>query len=315
MLKTIPVYVIDGFLESGKTTFIKDTITSDDFFKKGKTLILSGEDGIVQYEEEFLTKYNCVLKMFESQDEFTSLNLQKIVTEIMPQRIVIELNGMWDLSKIEFPSNFKVYQFIDFINFETFELYFMNMRQKFLDIVKQADVVCFINVGEENKEKLEGYSSSFRLTNSQAQFMVMDKEGRLSDAFKVVLPYDINADVIKIKDEDYGIYYIDSFDHKEDYDGKVIDFNAMVVMSNKLPKNTFIAGRLAMTCCSNDIQLYGHLCVNNSKEKLTDRCFVNIVAKIKYEYSEQYQEEECILYPISIKKIPPLENPVLDLTK
>ena len=62
MLKQIPVYVIDGLLESGKTTFIKDTITSDDFFKKGTTLILSGEEGEVEYEQSFLDKYNCVVK-------------------------------------------------------------------------------------------------------------------------------------------------------------------------------------------------------------------------------------------------------------
>ena len=126
MLKTIPVYVIDGLLESGKTTFIKDTITSDDFFKKGVTLILSGEEGEVEYEQSFLDKYNCVVKYFDSQEEFTSINLLKIVNEIKPSRIVVELNGMWDLSLIEFPMNFKVYQFITFINFDTFEIYFVS---------------------------------------------------------------------------------------------------------------------------------------------------------------------------------------------
>ena len=57
-MKQIPVYVISGLLESGKTTFIKDTIASDDFFTKGKTLVLSGEEGEVEYEKEFfpLTK-------------------------------------------------------------------------------------------------------------------------------------------------------------------------------------------------------------------------------------------------------------------
>ena len=58
MLETIPVYVISGLLESGKTTFIKDTIASDDFFKKGKTLILSGEEGEVEYEDSFLVPLN-----------------------------------------------------------------------------------------------------------------------------------------------------------------------------------------------------------------------------------------------------------------
>ena len=317
MLKTIPVYVIDGLLESGKTTFIKDTITSDDFFKKGVTLILSGEEGEVEYEQSFLDKYNCVVKYFDSQEEFTSINLLKIVNEIKPSRIVVELNGMWDLSLIEFPMNFKVYQFITFINFETFPIYFANeLRQSFLDSAKASDVVVFINVKTElDREKLETYSASFRLTNQNAQYMVMDEEFRLTDAFELVLPYDIDADIVKIEDNDYGIWYIDSFDRKELYNEKVVEFNAMVFMSNKLPKNTFIAGRLAMTCCSNDIQLYGHLCINNAKERLKDRDFVHIIATMRYEYSEQYQELECVLYPISIKKIKPLKDPVLDLTK
>ena len=137
MLKTIPVYVISGLLESGKTTFIKDTIASDDFFKKGKTLVLSGEEGEVEYDEAFLKKYNTVVKYFDDQEEFTALNLQKIVNEVRPQRIVIELNGMWDLSLIEFPNTFKVYQFINFINYATFPVYFANMRQRYLDAVKQ----------------------------------------------------------------------------------------------------------------------------------------------------------------------------------
>lgn len=314
-MKTIPTYVIDGLLESGKTTFIKDTIMSDDFFKKGVTLILSGEEGIEEYDDEFLQKYNSVVKYFDSQDEFSSVKIAEIISNVKPSRVVIELNGMWDLSKIEFPVTLKVYQFITFINFETFPIYFANMRQNFLDMVKQSEVVVFINVNEDDKEKLESYSASFRLTNQNAQYMIMDRQGRLSDAFKVVLPYDLSDDIVKINDEHYGIFYIDTFDNKEAYEGKIVDFNAMVVMSNKLPANTFIAGRLAMTCCDNDIQLYGHLCVNNCKEKLKDRDFVNIIATIHYQYSEEYNEEECVLYPLSIKKIKPLKNPVLDLTK
>lgn len=314
-MKQIPVYVISGLLESGKTTFIKDTIASDDFFTKGKTLVLSGEEGEVEYEKEFLEKYNTIVKYFDDQDEFTALQLQKIVNEIRPDRIVIELNGMWDVSKVEFPATFKVYQFINFINFTTFPIYFANMRQKFLDVVKLSDVVVFINVNEEQKEQLEGYSSSFKLTNSNAQFMIMDEQGRLFDAFKITLPYNLDDDIVKINNEDYGIWYIDSFDHKQDYEGKTVEFDAMVVMSNKLPKNTFIAGRLAMTCCSDDIQLYGHLCVNNSKIKLKDRCWIHLIATMHYQYSEQYQEEECVLYPVSIELTKPLKNPVLDLTK
>ena len=313
MLETIPVYVISGLLESGKTTFIKDTVASDDFFTKGKTLILSGEEGEIEYEDEFLEKYNCEVIYFDSQDEFTILNIQDIVNKSRPNRIVVELNGMWDLSKIEFPINFKVYQFINFINYQTFPIYFNNMRQLFLDCVKQSDVVVFINVND--KEQLENYSSIFKITNSNAQFMIMDEKGILSDAFKITLPYDIDADIIKINAKDYGIFYIDLFENKEKYIDKIIDVDLMVFFSKTLPKNTFVAGRMVMNCCSDDIQLFGHLCLNNKKVKLKDRSFINLVAQIKFEWSEQYQEEECALYPVSITPIEPLENAVLDLTK
>ena len=317
MLKNIPTFVINGILESGKTTFIKDTIVNDDFKDNGTSLILACEEGMEEYETSFLKKYNCVIKYFDNQNEFTSLNIQKVINEVKPERIIVELNGMWDLNKIAFPSTMQIAQFITFINFETFPIYFANeLRQSFLDSAKASDVVVFINVKSElDKEKLETYSASFRLTNQNAQYMIMDEEFRLTDAFELVLPYDIDADIVKIEDNDYGIWYIDSFDRKELYNEKVVEFNAMVFMSNKLPKNTFIAGRLAMTCCSNDIQLYGHLCINNSKERLKDRDFVHIIATMRYEYSEQYQELECVLYPVSIKKIKPLKDPVLDLTK
>jgi len=316
MLKTIPVYVISGLLESGKTTFIKDTIKSDDFYKKGKTLILSGEEGEVEYDNAFLIKYNSVVKYFDTQEDFSLENILKIVNDEKPNRVVIELNGMWDLSIIQFPTIFKVYQFIDFINFDTFEIYFANMRQKFLDTVKQSNVVCFINANSEDAQnRLENYSASFRLTNSNCQFMRMDEEGKLTDAFKIVYPFDKDADIIKIEDNDYGTWYLDTFDNRADYEGHVVEFNCMAVKSPRLPKGKFIAGRLAMTCCSNDIQLYGHLCVDNAKFKIKDRQPLHIIATVKYEWSEEYQEEECVLYPISIEENPAFTNDTLDLTK
>lgn len=311
-MKTLPVYVIDGLLESGKTTFIKDTIASDDFYKKGKTLILACEQGEIEYENDFLTKYNSEVVYFEDQSEFNVLKLQELVVEKMPNRIVIELNGMWDLKLIQFPEFFKVYQMINFINFETFPIYFANMRQQFLDIIKQSDVVVFINVNGE-LEKLAPYSSSLKLTNGNAQYMEMDKNGNLQDAFEIELPYDLNADVIAIKDDDYGIWYIDTFDHREKYIDKVVEFNCMAVLSDKLPKGTFIAGRLAMTCCSNDIQLYGHLALNKASFKIKDRMWLHIKAKITSKWSDEYKEEEIILVPDSIEKINEIKNPVLNL--
>ena len=58
----IPLYIIDGFLESGKTSFIIDTVTADYFQYDGKTLILSCEQGEVEYDEELFKKYDTIIE-------------------------------------------------------------------------------------------------------------------------------------------------------------------------------------------------------------------------------------------------------------
>ena len=68
-----------------------------------------------------------------------------------------------------------------------------------------------------------------------------------------------------------------------------------------------------MTCCAEDVQLYGHLCKNTINAKVKNKNWIHIVARIEFEYSDEYQEEEAVLYPEEIKVIPALKNPVLDL--
>ena len=41
----LPVFIINGFLESGKTAFIKDTLKGEDFNDGTRSLIIACEDG------------------------------------------------------------------------------------------------------------------------------------------------------------------------------------------------------------------------------------------------------------------------------
>lgn len=41
----IPVYLFTGFLDSGKTSFIQDTISDPDFLADEKTLLIACEEG------------------------------------------------------------------------------------------------------------------------------------------------------------------------------------------------------------------------------------------------------------------------------
>lgn len=312
-MKRIPVFFIDGFLDSGKTTFIVDVIKTDGF--DGKTLLLVCEEGEVEYDCRMLKAiYNTDVEYFSSQEDFDYIKVGKMLDQYKPDRVVIEMNGMWDLEKLQFPRELDIMQVIYFIDTTTFGTYFNNMRQKFVDIIKRSSVVCFINCTDSSKQ-IEPYRSALKMINSNTQFMIMDKEMRAKDAFEEPLPYDIEQDVIKIEERDYGTFYIDTFDHKERYDGKTVEYDIMVVLSEKLPPNSFIAGRFIMNCCADDIQLFGFLADDTLGLKLKDRQWIHLKANISYEWSEEYNEEELVLKPISIDLIEGPKDKVLDLTK
>lgn len=306
-----PVFIINGFLDSGKTTFIIDTLKNDGFHKQGNTLLLVCEEGEVEYNKKELIKYNVHIEIFEDVDSFNVDKLYELTEVYHPDRIVIESNTMWDLNQVKFPSTFQVAQIVSFIDFTTFGVYYNNMRQMFVDNLRFSDLVVINRC--ENPEDLAQYQTSLKLINGNAQWIAMNSKGEVQEAFETPLPYDIDQDIIEVKDEDYARWYIDTFDHKERYDGKKVQFNALVLRSRKLPKETGVVGRYALTCCDKDMQFYGHLCVIKNELKIKSKTWVKVVALIKYEYSEEYEEDEVVLYPLSIEKIKEIDEPILNL--
>ena len=57
----IPVYVVTGFLGSGKTQFITEMLTDDSFNEGERTLLLCCEEGEDEYTPEALKKGNATL--------------------------------------------------------------------------------------------------------------------------------------------------------------------------------------------------------------------------------------------------------------
>lgn len=307
----IPIFLVGGFLDSGKSTFIMDAIAKDGFSEKGKTTVILCEEGEVELTDEFLSQHNSSLVHAESIEDLSEEFFENIIKEHNPDRVILELNCMWNLNELFIPEEFQVGQVISFIDFSTFAVYFNNMRQKFIDLLKISDLVAFNRC--EDKEQLASYQTNLKFINGRAQYVIMDENGAAKQAFENPLPFDIKADLIEIEDDDFGIWYIDTFDNPDRYRSKRVSFNALVVMSRKLPKGTFIAGRQCMTCCADDIQLYGHLCKSTLNVKLKNKMWVHVIARIEYEYSEEYQEEEAVLYPESITVIQPLKDAILDL--
>ncbi|MCR4601004.1 MAG: hypothetical protein K5767_04610, partial [Clostridia bacterium] len=111
---SIPVYIFTGFLESGKTSFIRDTLRDPGFTDNEKTLLIACEDGEEEYDEAFLKETNSVLLQIDDPEEFTTELLDKAAKMQKPDRILLEYNGMWEMQLIQkqFPRNWEIYQIV-----------------------------------------------------------------------------------------------------------------------------------------------------------------------------------------------------------
>ena len=88
-----PVYIINGFLESGKTEFITYTLDQPYFQIKGKTLIILCEEGENEYDPALLKRSNACLELMEQEEDFTPEKLLELEKKVKPERIIIEYNG------------------------------------------------------------------------------------------------------------------------------------------------------------------------------------------------------------------------------
>ena len=120
----IPVYLFAGFLESGKTSFIASVLADPGFTRDEHSLIIQCEEGMEEYEPALLKKTHSVVECIEDEDEYNEDTLRAFVRKHHPDRVIVEMNGMWDLDAAlsRTPKVMEVYQIITTVNAETFEL-------------------------------------------------------------------------------------------------------------------------------------------------------------------------------------------------
>jgi len=304
MNKEIPVFLVLGFLESGKTSFIKDTLLQDYFADGSKTLIVSCEEGEEEYSQAWLKTAKSSLVNFEEQADFTPEALKKAEQENKPDRIFIEYNGMWPLNILSDTlekTNWPLAQVVMIAKGEGFDLYLNNMRSLIVEELRVSDVAIFNRcVAETPRAALRRLAKA---ANPRIQIAFEAAEGvELSDAD--ALPYDLNAEVVEIEDTDYAVFHMDAMENSDRYNGKKIRFKGQYCKPRfGSTKGTFIAGRFAMVCCANDVQFIGYLAsVDPFKLKgLKEREWVEVVATIKYEKRHEYQGVGPVLYAESLE--------------
>lgn len=308
---TVPIYLMTGFLESGKTSFLNFTLQQDYFYIEGPTLLIVCEEGEVEYDSQMLKISHTFLEVLDSQEQLTTENLKTMEEKYHPERVIIEYNGMWPVSRFEemqLPPGWGIEQHITSVDASTFQMYMNNMKSLFMDMVRNADMVVFNRCKKE--DPLASYRRGIKVANQRAEVIFEDEEGELEDIFGEEMPYDLNASIIEILPEDYGIWFVDTMDHPERYTGKVVRFKGRVMkpFGMGLGKKGFVPGRTAMTCCADDTTFLGYICKWDDTAMLQKGQWVEVTAQMKFETAKAYQGDGFVLYAKTVEPCQPLED-------
>ena len=298
MANEIPVYLFVGFLESGKTKFIQETFEDPNFDSGDKTLLLVCEEGEEEYNEKKFAFPGVTLKVLEDKAELNPQNLARLEKESGAGRVVIEYNGMWLLQDLanNLPENWIVYQCIATADGTTALTYARDnsMRSLLLDKIARQELHKLV-----------------RQASRKCDIAYEFADGSVAyDDIPDPLPFDLNAPIVEIGEDDFGIWYMDCQDEPQKYTGKTVRFLAQVCQTNRAGKNSFVPGRFAMTCCVQDIQFVGFPCSYDGYKALEQRAWVTVTAKVNYKFHNIYRGKGPVLTAISVE---PAEKPQNDV--
>ena len=307
----IPVYAFTGFLDSGKTKFIQETLEDPRFNAGERTLLLVFEEGEEEYDFSTYPHQNVFLEVLDQQT-VTTKQLQALQKKYKAQRVVAELNGMQLVGDIysRFPEEWVVAQEVMFADSTTIMAYNANMRNLVMDKLVGGQMVVFNRLapGADTMP----FHKLARAANRRIDILYDYTDG--STAFDDVedpLPFDINAPIIEVKDEDYALWYRDVTEEPQKYDGKTVCFKGQVAMLRRDKNNMFAPGRFVMTCCVDDIQFCGIPCKYTASKELKPRDWVTVKATISAEKHPLYQGElGPVLTAISVEPAQPAEQDV-----
>lgn len=300
-MEDFPVYLFTGFLESGKTKFIQETLEDKRFNGGEKTLLLICEEGEEEYDSSRYSSKNIFPVTIDSESVITPDYLSSLADKYKAVRAVIEYNGMWNVSTLfsNLPESWAVYQDFLFADCNTFLQYNMNMRGLVVDKITYADIIVF-NRCTDGFDKLTLHKIARAISRGiQIAYEYTDGHAE-NDDIEDPLPFDINAAVIVIKDEDYAIWYRDIMEDTEKYNGKTVHFKGIVAKNDKLPADRFVIGRHIMTCCVEDIQYCGMVCIWNGSSTLNLREWVEVTARIENKYIKSYGQKGPVLSAVKV---------------
>lgn len=303
----VPVYIITGFLDSGKTKFVSEMLADEGFSEGERTLLLCCEEGEEEYDSKLLHRTNTVLEPLDEPEDLEKL--VELDEKYRPERVIIEYNSTWLLQALysaKKPESWDLAQIITLVDSTTFEIYLKNMRSFMADGLTEADLVIFNRCTEETTKS--PYRRTVLAMNNTARIFFENTDGSMDDGVSDEdLPYDVSAKIIEISDTQFGVFYLDAMEHPDRYDGKTIHVKGRAFRMNGMPKGCFVFGRHAMTCCVDDIGGIGYLCKADGELPKKD-AWIMLTAKVEASFSPIHNRDAIILIAQTINPAKPPEE-------
>ncbi len=307
----IPVYAFTGFLDAGKTKFIQETLEDSRFNSGERTLLLICEEGEEEYDSSRYP-HKCIYpKVIDDLDALTTEQLVAWQKEHHARRVVVELNGMRQVGEFyeKMPQDWVIAQEVMFADGNTILTYNANMRPLVVDKLTGCEMVVYNRLPLDTD--IMPLHKLARALNRRVDIVYDYVDGSTKfDDIEDPLPFNIDAPVITIADEDYALWYRDITEEPKKYDGKTVRFKAQVARLKRDQEGFFAPGRFVMTCCEEDITFMAIPCQWQRREELKPRSWVTVTAKIAVKKHAIYRGIGPILVAKTVEPAEPAQPDV-----
>lgn len=300
----IPVYAFSGFLEAGKTKFIQETLEDERFNSGERTLVLICEEGEEEYDLSSYPHKAVYLEIIDQQT-VSPEELKALEVKHHAKRVIVELNGMQMIEPFyrKMPEDWELAQEVMFADANTILSFNTNLRSLVVDKLSGAEMVVF-NRMDPKGDKMPLHKLA-RALNRRIDIVYDYTDGTTEfDDIPDPLPFDLNAPIVTVEDDDYALFYRDITEEPKKYNGKTVRFKAQVARLKNDKPGMFAPGRFVMTCCEADITFMGLPCKYPASQSLETRAWVNVTAKVTVKNHPLFKGPGPILNAVSVETAP-----------
>ncbi len=308
----IPVYLFTGFLESGKTTLIQQTLERPDFYENGneRQLVILCEEGEEGLDPLAFAAGGAASETLDGERQLNPDKLEALRRKHDATCVVLEYNGMWTLDKAygALPEGWFIFQEVNVADSTMIEVFNANMRNLVVDKFTGCDLVIFNRC--DGDTDFDALHKLVRGVSRRPDIVYENVDGSAAyDDIEDPLPFDMDAPVVEVGDSDYALFYRDLAENPPDWDGKTVRFLGQTNGLKNLPSGGFVIGRPVMTCCVEDITFSG-LFSETGADRVKNGAWYRVTGKLTVKNCAVYGRVGPVMRLISAEEASAPEQPV-----